>query len=112
MGPDRLTAELLERCHKAFIMWDQNLFSFPIDLPGFGRSAGHPQQSKHITTAKAPSHDPWVLPASQFSMQTELLQWSIVFLDTQPVLPPLVAASCAHSCMPHVMRQWSDLTSS
>lgn len=39
MGPDRLTPELLERCHKAFVMWDANLFSFPVNLPGFGRSA-------------------------------------------------------------------------
>ncbi len=39
MGPDRLTPELLERCHKAFVMWDANLFSFPVNLPGFGAYA-------------------------------------------------------------------------
>jgi len=41
LEPDRLTPKLLERCHKAFITFDEHLFSYPINLPGFGTSAGH-----------------------------------------------------------------------
>jgi len=41
LGPDRLTPELLERCHAAFITFDEHLFSFPIDLPGFGMLTSH-----------------------------------------------------------------------
>ena len=41
LDSDRLTPELLDRCHKAFITFDEHLFSYPINLPGFGMSAGH-----------------------------------------------------------------------
>lgn len=36
MDPQRLTPEVLQRCSTAFNTFDEHLFSFPINLPGFG----------------------------------------------------------------------------
>ena len=38
MDKERLMPELLERCHVAFEVLDEHLFSFPINLPGFGET--------------------------------------------------------------------------
>ena len=38
MDEKRLTPELLERCRAAFDVFDENLLSFPINLPGFGKT--------------------------------------------------------------------------
>ena len=33
---DYLTPENVNRCTKTFTVWEAHLFSYPIDLPGFG----------------------------------------------------------------------------
>ena len=87
MGPDRLTPELLQRCHEAFTIWDVNLFSFPVNLPGFGEFAIHPQHVLYET--RECQGFPFATPAfgcHGTSMQGEPLRRSLKCLTTLSIL--------------------------